>query len=162
MSLPFRVGLGYDIHRLKDGRRLILGGVQIPHDRGLEGHSDADCLTHALADAILGAMGLPDIGHFFPNTDPTCKDMDSQDILRESVSMVRSRGYSVGNVDVTVIAEEPKIAPHVDAMKACLAKNLQIEVSEIGLKATTNEKLGELGRKEAIAAQAICMLVRNH
>lgn len=160
-ALPFRVGLGYDIHQFGEGRRLILGGVEIPHNKGLEGHSDADCLTHALADAILGAMGLPDIGHFFPSGDPHYKDMDSQDILRRAVAEVQSRGYKVGNVDVTLIAEEPKIAPHVPAMKECLAKSLQVAESEIGLKATTNEQIGDLGRSAGIAAHAICMLVRK-
>lgn len=160
-SIPFRVGLGYDIHRFKEGRRLILGGVEIPHDKGLDGHSDADCLTHTLADSILGAMGLPDIGHFFPNDDPNCKDMDSQDILCRSVAEAQSRGYSVGNVDITLVAEEPKIAPHVEAMKACLANSLQIAVTEVGLKAKTNETIGDLGRKAGIAAHAVCMLIRN-
>lgn len=160
-TLPFRVGIGYDIHRFRDGGRLVLGGVEIPHDRGLEGHSDADCLIHALADAILGAMGLPDIGHFFPVNDPSCKDMDSREILRRSVAEAKSRGYKVGNVDVTIIAEEPKISPHIAAMKACLGEDLRIGETEIGLKATTNEGLGDLGRRAGIATHAICMLVRE-
>lgn len=158
--LPFRIGLGYDIHQFATGRKLILGGVEIPHDKGLDGHSDADCLTHALADAVLGALGLPDIGHFFPNDDPRCKGMDSQDILKKSVEEAHSRGYHVGNCDIALIAEEPKIAPHLDAMKAVLAASMQIEMTEIGLKATTNEKIGDLGRAKGIAATATVLLVK--
>lgn len=161
MSLPFRVGLGYDIHRFKEGRALVLGGVQIPHNKGLDGHSDADCLTHALADAVLGALGLADIGHFFPNDDPTCKGIDSQEILARAVAEARSRGYRVGNVDIALIAEEPKIAPHLSAMKTRLAQTLGVGVTEVGLKATTNEKIGDLGRSAGIAAHAVCMLVRE-
>lgn len=160
-ALPFRVGLGYDIHRFAPLRRLVLGGVEIPHDKGLDGHSDADCLTHALADAVLGALGLPDIGHFFPNDDPSCKNMDSQDILRRAVAEADSRGYYVGNVDIALIAEEPKIAPHLDEMKAVLAKSLGVSPTEVGLKATTNEKIGDLGRCAGIAAHATCLLIRK-
>jgi len=160
MSLPFRIGLGYDIHRFRLARRLVLGGVEIPHEKGLDGHSDADCLTHALADAVLGALGLPDIGHFFPNDDPACKDMDSQDILRRAVDEAHQRGYAVGNVDIALIAEEPKIAPHLDKMKATLAASLRIAPAEVGLKATTNEKIGDLGRCAGIAAHAVCLLVK--
>lgn len=161
MNLPFRIGLGYDIHRFAPGRRLVLGGVEIPHDQGLDGHSDADCLTHALADAVLGALGLADIGHFFPNTDPACKDMDSQDILRRAVAEAKQRGYRVGNVDIALIAEEPKIAPHLDTMKATLAASLGVSPAEVGLKATTNEGIGDLGRHAGIAAHATCLLLRE-
>lgn len=156
-----RIGLGYDIHRFKTGRPLVLGGVTIPHDKGLDGHSDADCLTHALADAVLGALGLPDIGHFFPNTDPACKDMDSQDILRRAVAEAHRRDYRVGNVDIALIAEEPKIAPYIDQMKSVLAASLQVEVDAVGLKATTNEKIGDLGKGLGIAAHAVCCLHRK-
>lgn len=155
-----RIGLGYDIHQFAEGRQLILGGVAIPHNKGLLGHSDADCLTHALADAILGALGLPDIGHFFPNDDPACKDMDSQDILRRAVDEAQARGYRIGNVDIALIAEEPKIAPHIDVMKRILARSLRIDISEIGLKATTNEGIGDLGRSAGIAAHAVALLLR--
>ncbi|MEO0794400.1 MAG: 2-C-methyl-D-erythritol 2,4-cyclodiphosphate synthase [Verrucomicrobiota bacterium] len=161
MSLPFRIGLGYDIHQFASGRRLVLGGVEIPHDKGLDGHSDADCLTHALADAVLGALGLPDIGHFFPNDDPACKGMDSQDILRRAVTEAKQRGYVVGNVDIALVAEEPKIAPHLDKMKAVLADSLGVAPSEVGLKATTNEKIGDIGRGAGIAAYATCLLMRE-
>ncbi len=155
-----RIGSGYDIHRFAEGRRLVLGGVEIPHNRGLDGHSDADCLTHALADAILGALGLPDIGHFFPNTDPACKDMNSQDILKRATVEAQQRGYRIGNADMVIIAEEPKIAPHVDAMKRVLAESMQCDISEVGLKATTNEKIGDIGRGAGIAAHAVVLLVK--
>ena len=158
---PFRIGLGYDIHAFATGRRLVLGGVEIAHPRGLLGHSDADVLTHALADAVLGAAGLPDIGHFFPNDDPAIAGIDSQEILRRAGEEVRALGWEIGNVDIALIAEEPKIAKHVPAMRARLAASLRIEPSEIGLKATTNEKLGSLGRAEGIAAHAVCLLVRQ-
>jgi len=161
MSLPIRIGTGYDIHRFALARRLVLGGVEIPHDKGLEGHSDADCLTHALADAILGALGLPDIGHFFPNDDPACKGIDSQEILRRAVRESHQRGYVVGNVDIALIAEEPKVAPYLNEMKKVLATSLRIATTEIGLKATTNEKIGDLGRCAGIAAHAVCLLVRK-
>ena len=160
MSLPFRIGMGYDIHRFKEGRDLVLGGVKIPHNKGLDGHSDADCLSHALADSVLGALGLADIGHFFPNDDPACKDIDSQEILARAVAEARNRGYRVGNVDIALIAEEPKIAPHLAAMKERLAQTMGIETTEIGLKATTNEQIGDLGRSAGIAAHAACLLVR--
>ena len=160
--LPFRVGTGYDIHRFaEEPRRLILGGVEIPHHRGLEGHSDADCLTHALADAIFGAMGLRDIGYHFPSSSPACKDMNSQEILKKAVSEAENCGYAVGNVDVTVIAEEPKLGPHVEAMKECLARSLCVGKTEIGVKATTNEQIGDLGRRVGIAVHAVCLLVRK-
>lgn len=159
--MDFRIGLGYDIHRFAEGRRLVLGGVEIPHHRGLLGHSDADCLTHALADAILGALGLPDIGHFFPNDDPQCAGMDSQEILQRAVLEAHERGYTVGNVDIALIAEEPRIAPHLAAMKAHLGESLQIAPDRIGLKATTNEGLGSLGQAKGIAAHAICLLMSS-
>lgn len=158
MEKPFRIGYGYDIHRFAEGRALVLGGVQIPHTRGLDGHSDADCLTHALSDAILGAMGLPDIGHFFPPSDDRFKGMDSQDILRRATEEARQRGYMVSNVDIGVIAEEPKIAKHIPAMKAALSASMGIPPEDIGIKATTNEKVGDLGKAMAIAASAVCLL----
>lgn len=153
-----RVGLGYDIHRFAEGRKLILGGVSIPHDKGLLGHSDADCLTHALADAILGALGLPDIGHFFPNDDPTIVGIDSQEILKKAVHEAQLQGYHILNVDIALVAEEPKIYPYIQQMKNVLAANLQIETTCVGIKATTNEKIGDIGRGAGIAAQAVCLL----
>jgi 2-C-methyl-D-erythritol 2,4-cyclodiphosphate synthase len=157
----FRVGHGYDIHRTIENRRLVLGGVKIESPFGLDGHSDADCLTHAICDAILGAAGLPDIGHYFPNTDPAFKDADSQMLLRTVVEKVGREGYSVVNVDATLVAESPKIGPHREAMKRTLARSIGIDPDRIGLKATTNESVGDIGRGLAIAAHAVCLLSRH-
>ena len=154
----FRIGLGYDIHRFAEGRKLVLGGIKIPHYQGLEGHSDADCLTHALADAILGALGLPDIGHFFPNDDPSIAGIDSQEILKKAVQQAHNQGYHIVNVDIALVAEEPKIYPHIDKMKAVLSKNLEVSPNCIGIKATTHEKIGDIGRGAGITAQAVCLL----
>ena len=158
MKKPFRIGYGYDIHRLVEGRKCVLGGVEIPHTCGLDGHSDADCLTHALADAVLGALALPDIGHFFPPSDPRYTNMDSQAILKKAVDEAAARGYAVSNVDVAVIAEEPKLAPHVPKMREILAATMGVSPEDVGIQATTNEKVGELGRAVGIAAHAVCLL----
>lgn len=160
-EIAYRVGTGYDIHRLVSGRRLVLGGVEIPSDLGLDGHSDADCLTHAIADAILGACGLPDIGHQFPNTDPDIAGIDSQVILAKAAALALEKGFHIGNVDSTLIAEKPKIAPHIPAMKAALAKTLNLSTDAVGIKATTQEKIGALGAGEGIAAHAVCLLYRS-
>lgn len=157
-SLPFRIGHGYDIHAFADGRRLILGGVEIPHSRGLLGHSDADCLSHAIADALLGALALPDIGHHFPPSEARWKDMDSQKILCHTLELLAKLGYQPGTIDATVIAERPKIAPYIQAMKERLGHTLNLPASSIGLKATTNEGLGSLGRAEGIAAHAVALV----
>ncbi len=149
------VGLGYDVHRFAEGRRLILGGVEIPHPLGLDGHSDADVLCHAIADAILGAIGEADIGHHFPNTDPACAGMNSLDIVRRSVELVRAQGGRLVNIDASLIAEAPKVSPHIAAMKAALAPVLGLAERRIGIKATTNERMGFLGRKEGVAAMAV-------
>ena len=154
----FRIGHGYDIHRFGPQRPLILGGVEIPHDRGLEAHSDGDCLSHAIADSILGALGLPDIGHFFPNDDPAYKGLHSLKILEKALEQCASSGYTLGNVDVTIVAEAPKIGPHLQSMKAVLGETLEIAPSRIGIKATTNEEIGSIGRGEGIAAFAVCLL----
>jgi 2-C-methyl-D-erythritol 4-phosphate cytidylyltransferase/2-C-methyl-D-erythritol 2,4-cyclodiphosphate synthase len=154
-----RVGIGYDSHRFAVGRRLVLGGVAIPHDRGLEGHSDADVLLHAIADAILGAAALGDIGQHFPPTDERFRDADSQDLLREVVQLVRDAGWASVNVDATILAEAPRIAPHVTAMRSRIAACLGIEVDAVGVKATTNEGMGAIGRGEGIAALATATLV---
>jgi 2-C-methyl-D-erythritol 2,4-cyclodiphosphate synthase len=153
-----RIGHGYDIHRLVPGRPLVLGGVRFATDYGLEGHSDADALTHAICDALLGAAGLPDIGHYFPNTDPAWKDADSQVLLHRVVAEIRHRGYWPVNLDATLIAERPKIQPKLAAMKAALAHSTGLEVDSIGLKATTNEGVGEIGRGAAIAAHAVVLI----
>ncbi len=149
------VGLGYDVHRFAEGRKLILGGVEIPYALGLDGHSDADVLCHAIADAILGAIGEADIGHHFPNTDPACEGMDSLEIVRRAVELVQQQGGRVINIDSTLVAEAPKIAPHLTAMKANLARGLALPERRIGIKATTNERMGFLGRKEGVAAMAV-------
>jgi 2-C-methyl-D-erythritol 2,4-cyclodiphosphate synthase len=155
-----RIGHGYDIHRLVPGRPLVLGGVRFDADFGLDGHSDADCVTHAICDALLGAAGLPDIGHLFPNTDPAFKDIDSQVLLRRVCAEIARLGFGIVNIDATVIAEKPRIAPQIPAMKAALAKSAGLLPDEVGLKATTNEGVGDLGRGLAIAAHAVCLLKR--
>ena len=149
------VGIGYDVHRFAEGRRLVLGGVEIAHAMGLDGHSDADVLCHAIADAILGAIGEADIGHHFPNTDPSCEGMSSLEIIRRSVELVEQQGGRVVNIDATLIAEAPKIAPHLAAMKQKLASVLGVEGRRVGVKATTNERMGFLGRREGVAAMAV-------
>lgn len=153
-----RIGHGYDIHRIVPGRPLVLGGVRFATDYGLEGHSDADCVTHAICDALLGAAALPDIGHFFPNTDPAYKDIDSQVLLRRVVAELARLGYRPVNLDASVIAEKPKIYPQLAAMKATLATSTGLPVSAIGLKATTNEGIDEIGRGLAIAAHAVALI----
>lgn len=149
------VGIGYDVHQLVAGRKLILGGVDIPHAKGLEGHSDADVLMHAICDAVLGALGLGDIGSFFPNTDPRWRGMSSKVFLEEAARQVTFHNGSIINVDATLIAEQPKIAPFVPDMKINVAQALGIPMQRVGIKATTNEHLGFLGREEGMAAMAV-------
>ena len=153
-----RVGTGYDLHRLEPGKPLIIGGAQIPHDAGLVGHSDADVLCHAVTDAILGAAGEGDIGQHFPNTDPKWKDADSIEMLANAVEIVRAAGYAVANVDAVVIAERPKLLPHIPTMRANLARAIGIDVSAVSVKGKTNEKIDALGRNEAIAVHAIALI----
>lgn len=155
----FRVGQGYDVHRLVEGRPLILGGVTIEHDKGLLGHSDADALLHAITDAILGAAALGDIGRHFPDTAAEFKGADSRVLLREAVKRVRAAGWNIINVDSTLIAQQPKLAPHIDRMRAVVADDLGIDMASVNIKGKTNEKLGYLGRCEAIEAQAVCLLM---
>jgi 2-C-methyl-D-erythritol 2,4-cyclodiphosphate synthase len=150
-----RCGNGYDAHRLVPGRKLILGGVEIPHERGLEGHSDADVLCHAIADALLGAIGEGDIGHHFPNTDESIRGISSLEILEKVNSVLGRKNASVVNVDATLIAEAPKIAPHIPAMREKIAEALNLEMSRVSIKATTNEGLGAIGRGEGMAAMAV-------
>ena len=149
------VGIGYDVHQLVAGRRLVLGGVEIPHPKGLDGHSDADALMHAICDAILGALGEPDIGHFFPNTDPRWKGVPSKHFLAEAAKQVAKRGGKIVNVDATVIAQSPKIYPYLAEMKKGIAAELGVSEKKIGVKATTNELMGFIGREEGIAAMAV-------
>lgn len=151
----FRSGIGYDAHRLGKGRKLVLGGVEIPHALGLEGHSDADVLTHAIADALLGAIGERDIGHHFPNTDESIRGISSLEILRRVGLLLAEKKCQVVNVDATLIAEAPKIGPYLEAMRGKIAAALGIEVAQVGIKATTNEGLGALGRGEGMAAMAV-------
>ena len=153
-------GLGYDIHRFIEGRPLVLGGVVIPHHRGLQGHSDADVLTHSIADALLGAIGERDIGHHFPDTDESIRGISSLKILARARELVTARGATINNIDSTLIAEEPKIGPHFDSIRQSLALTLGLPVERIGLKATTNEGLGSIGRGEGIAAMAIATVER--
>lgn len=157
----FRIGQGYDVHKLVGGRRLVLGGVEITHDRGLAGHSDADAVLHALTDALLGAIGAGDIGRHFSDRDPRHKDRASSHFVAEAMAMVRARGYRVVNADVTIHAEEPKLAPHVDAMRAGIAALLDVAPEDANVKATRGEGLGAIGRAEGIAAQAIVLLERD-
>lgn len=148
-------GIGYDVHRFAEGRPLILGGVEIAHSHGLEGHSDADVLCHAIADAILGAIGETDIGHHFPNTDESIRGISSLEIVRKAADLVAAQGGRILNIDSSLIAEAPKIAPHLGAMKANLAEALRIPAQRVGVKASTNERLGFVGRREGIAAMAV-------
>jgi 2-C-methyl-D-erythritol 2,4-cyclodiphosphate synthase len=158
---PFATGIGYDVHRLVPGRRLVLGGVEIPHELGLDGHSDADVLLHALCDALLGAAGLRDIGHYFPPGDSQWRGVDSRVLLRRVAELVAAEGWAVANVDIALVAERPRIGPHIDAMKQRIAADLGVAPARVGIKATTNEKLGFLGRGEGIAAMATALLWRR-
>jgi 2-C-methyl-D-erythritol 2,4-cyclodiphosphate synthase len=156
--MNIRIGNGYDIHQLSPDRRLILGGVEIPHELGLLGHSDADVLTHAIMDAMLGALSLGDIGLYFPPTDPQWKGADSLVLLGKVNQLIQERGWQVGNIDSVVVAERPKLKPHILAMRDRLADILQVQPDRIGIKATTNEKLGPVGREEGICAYAVALL----
>jgi 2-C-methyl-D-erythritol 2,4-cyclodiphosphate synthase len=160
MSMDYRIGQGYDVHALVTGRRLIIGGVEIPHPTGLLGHSDADALLHAITDAILGAAGLGDIGRMFPDSDDRWRGADSRMLLREAMAAVRTAGWRVGNVDATVVAQAPKIAPHVGAMAVNIAEDLGIAAGCVNVKGKTHERLGFEGRQEGIVAQAVALLVR--
>ncbi|MEY4214275.1 MAG: hypothetical protein RL458_2501 [Pseudomonadota bacterium] len=157
--MGFRIGQGFDVHALVPGRRLVLGGVEIPYERGLLGHSDADVLAHAVTDALLGAAGLGDIGRHFPDTDARFAGADSLVLLAEAVRRVREAGYSVGNVDATIVAQAPRMAPHIDEMNARLARAIGVEVGQVNVKARTTERLGFEGRGEGISAHAVALLV---
>ena len=159
--MNIRVGQGYDVHRLVEGRKLILGGVDIPYELGLLGHSDADALLHAITDALLGAAALGDIGRHFPDTDPRYKGADSRVLLRGAVALLKEKGWRPVNVDATIIAQQPKLAPHAAAMVANVAVDLGIPPDSVNIKGKTNEKLGYLGRSEAIEAQAVVLIARD-
>lgn len=156
-----KVGQGFDVHQLVNGRKCIIGGVDIPFNKGLEGHSDADVLLHAISDAILGAAGLGDIGKHFPNTDPLIKDINSREILKKAILLLQQKKYSIVNIDATVICELPKLSPYIDQIKKNIASDCNIDIDQINIKATTTEKLGFTGRGEGIAAQAICLIESN-
>jgi 2-C-methyl-D-erythritol 2,4-cyclodiphosphate synthase len=153
--MRYRSGIGYDVHAFAEGRPLVLGGIVIPHDRGLAGHSDADVLSHAIADAVLGAIGEPDIGYWFPPTDASIEGISSLKILEKAAELVRGKGGFIENIDSTLIAEEPRVMKHAPAMKARIAAALGIEPEAVGIKATTNESMGFIGRREGIAAMAV-------
>lgn len=154
-----RIGMGYDVHKLVEGRKLIIGGVEIPHEKGLLGHSDADVLLHAISDALLGAAALGDIGKHFPDTDPKYKGADSLKLLARVGELLEENNYFVENIDATIIAQQPKMRPHIDKMRENIAGALGIEVSQVNVKATTEEGLGFTGSMEGISSQAICMLI---
>ncbi|MGN0861458.1 MAG: 2-C-methyl-D-erythritol 2,4-cyclodiphosphate synthase [Candidatus Spyradosoma sp.] len=158
---PMRVGLGYDVHRVAPGLRCVLGGVEIPSEVGAVAHSDGDVLAHAVADAVLGAAGLPDIGHYFPPNDPACAGIDSLKIVAKAAEEAARLGWRVGNVDASVIAERPRIGKHVPAMRERLGAALGVPAARVGVKATTNEKLGAIGAGEGIAVHAVCLLLRR-
>ncbi|UTH16103.1 2-C-methyl-D-erythritol 2,4-cyclodiphosphate synthase [Macrococcus epidermidis] len=156
-----RIGYGYDVHQLVEGRPLIIGGIDLVHDKGLLGHSDADVLLHAITDAILGAVSLGDIGKFFPDDDPKYKGADSKILLKDAYQHVLDLGYEIGNLDATIIAEKPKFRPHIDAMRESIANVLNTDIFNVNVKATTNEKMGYLGRQEGIQAQAVVLLLKK-
>lgn len=158
--MPFRIGHGFDVHKFGEGDHIVMGGVSIPYERGLEAHSDGDVVLHALTDALLGAAALGDIGKHFPDTDAEYAGADSRILLRNAFTEVRKLGLEIGNVDVTIMAQAPKMRPHIDAMRANIAEDLEIAITEVNVKATTTEKLGFTGRKEGIAVEAVALLYR--
>jgi len=153
-----RIGQGFDVHALVEGRRLVIGGIDIPHDKGLLGHSDADVLLHAICDALLGAAALGDIGRHFPDSDPRFKGVDSRELLRQVANLLVDRQYRVVNVDATIIAQAPRMAPHIPRMVANIAADIAVDARQVNVKATTTEELGFTGRREGIAAQAVCLI----
>jgi 2-C-methyl-D-erythritol 2,4-cyclodiphosphate synthase len=159
--MNIRIGFGFDTHRLVEGRPLVLGGITIPYDRGLLGHSDADALLHAICDALLGAANLRDIGYHFPDTDPQYKGIDSRELLRGTVALLHARGYRVGNVDCTIVAEAPKLNPHVPAMQAAIAPLLQVDLDAVSIKATRNEGMDAIGQGEGMKVYAVALIQKD-
>jgi len=153
-----RIGYGYDVHKLVKGRKLILGGVEIPHDLGLYGHSDADVLLHAITDALLGALALGDIGKHFPDSDPAYKNVDSRILLRDAYKLIKEKGYQLSNLDATIVAQEPKLAPYIIAIRKVISTDLEVEIDDVSVKATTSEWLGFEGKKEGISSSAVVLL----
>jgi len=160
--INFRVGIGYDVHKLVDGRKLFLGGIEIPSEKGLEGHSDADVLLHSICDALLGAASLGDIGKHFPNTDERFKDISSLVLLEKVNELISNNGYSIENIDSTVLAEKPKLLPYIEQMRNKIAETLKLNLEQVSIKATTNEKIGFIGREEGIAAISIALLYKQN
>lgn len=156
-----RVGIGYDVHKLVENRKLIIGGIEIEHEKGLLGHSDADVLIHAIMDSILGALALRDIGYHFPDTDDEYKDIDSKVLLKRVYEIMSDKGYEISNIDTVVACERPKLSPHIDKMREVIANILNTDINNISIKATTTEKLGFIGREEGISSEAICLLKRK-
>ena len=156
-----RIGMGYDVHQLVEGRDLWLGGIKIEHTHGLLGHSDADVLIHAVCDALLGAANMRDIGYHFPDTAEETDGIDSKILLAKTIELIKTKGYTLGNIDCTVCAEQPKLNPHIEDMKICMAKVMQADIDQISIKATTTEKLGFTGRKEGISAYAVALIEKN-
>lgn len=161
MSMPMRIGHGFDVHAFGEGDHVMLGGVRVPHTQGVKAHSDGDVVLHALCDAILGALAMGDIGRHFPPSDPRWKDADSRVLLRHCNDLAADRGWQLGNADITVVCETPKVGPHADAMRGNIAQDLGVDIDVVSVKATTTETLGFIGRGEGIAAQAVCLLVRQ-
>jgi 2-C-methyl-D-erythritol 2,4-cyclodiphosphate synthase len=161
MSVPFRVGFGFDVHPLKEGRKLILGGVEIPYEKGCDGHSDADVLLHALCDALLGAAGMRDIGYYFPNSDERYKNINSMLLLKEVYEKISGAGYKVGNADITLVLEAPKLKNHIEKMKENISSVLHVRKEDISIKATTNEGMGYVGRGEGVNAYAVVLIYGN-
>ena len=155
-----RIGTGYDVHAFEQGRKLIIGGVEIPHERGLAGHSDADVLLHAITDAMLGALALGDIGKLYPDSSADFKDIDSRILLRDAFALIKSKGYAIGNLDAVIVAQRPKMAPYIETMRKNIAEDLETETGRISVKATTTERLGFEGREEGISSQAVVLLVK--
>lgn len=159
--MDLRIGYGYDVHRLVEGRKLILGGVEIPFELGLKGHSDADILLHAITDALLGALALEDIGAHFPDNDPKFKNMDSRILLRESYQLILQKGYELANIDATIVAERPKLRSYIDGMRENIASDLDCKVDQVSVKATTSERMGFAGREEGMAAHAVVLVCKQ-
>lgn len=161
MSAPFRIGFGYDVHQFSDDRKLILGGIEIPHSKGLLGHSDADALLHAITDALLGALALGDIGTHFPDNEPKYKNADSRILLKESYELVKKYKYLIGNIDSTVVAEQPKLKPHIKTMQQSIANILEIESDQVSIKATTSEKMGFVGEERGIKVYSTVLIYKD-
>ena len=159
--MKFRIGIGFDLHRLEPGNQLTIGGISIPHERSLVGHSDGDVLIHAVTDALLGACGLGNIGEIFPDTDPRFKGISSVHFLKRTAELIRKKGYEIGNIDSTICLQDPKVNPHIPDMQACLAKVMGIPVNDISIKATTTEHLGFVGKKEGVAAFATVLIIKQ-